>query len=75
MASYDRRVEFAVGFENGTWSRVTVVLQEPEERVFDEIELLEAAGDRIDEAIPSNMTEVFRHVLAISEPEGGYGED
>lgn len=74
MSNYERHVEFAVGFSDGTWREVDVVIEEEEDRVLDEDEVVMAAKVLL-EKIDFDQPVTFYHTLYISPPEGGYADD
>jgi hypothetical protein len=71
----EREVEFAVGFVGGRWKEVSITVEEPFERVMDDIEITTAATKIIEKIDFSPEVVSFYHVIYIEDPEGGFGED
>ena len=72
---FERRVEFAFGFEDGTWRRVTINVPEREDRVLDEAELIDKAKEIATSVGFEGREIAFQHVLFVEDPVGGYGDD
>ena len=71
----EREVEYAIGFTDGTWRRVTVRVPEKYSNVLDDDEVKEKA-DKIAEKLGfEGQAVAFRTVLYIEPPEGGYDDD
>jgi hypothetical protein len=73
--TYEREVEFAVGFVGGQWREVSVTVQETMERVLDDDEITPKALKILEKIDFSPNVVAFHHVLYIEDPEGGFGED
>jgi hypothetical protein len=73
--TYEREVEFAVGFVGGQWSEVSVTVKEARERVLDDPELIEGAVAMLDKMDFSPNVVSFKHVLYIQPAEELHGDD
>jgi hypothetical protein len=74
--TYEREVEFAVGFLGGQWSEVSITVEETRERVLDDPELIESAEVTLDKMFVSSDKKIaFKHVLYIQPAEELHGDD
>ncbi|KKL22692.1 hypothetical protein LCGC14_2432920 [marine sediment metagenome] len=78
--TYERKVEFAVGFIGGQWSEVSITVEETRERVLDDPELIERAEATLDKMFSSSGSAsdtpiFFKHVLYIQPAEELHGND
>lgn len=71
----EREVEMAIGFSDGTWVSRAIRVPEPLYAVFDEEDIRISALEIAEQLDFEDQEVVFRTIIQISEPEGGYGDD
>ena len=71
----NRRVEVAVGLDDGEWEEVAVDIPEDEYCVLDPDEIKEKVEEIVAEISFGANNVAFVHILEVSDPEGGYAED
>jgi len=72
---HERRVNFAFGFTDGTWRKISILVPERDDYVLDEEEAILKAGEIATTVICASKGEVeFRHVLSVDDPPGGYDD-
>lgn len=72
---YLRRVEFAVGFTDNTWTSFSVLVPEEVDRALDDVEIQEKAEQMVEEIEFEDKEIVFRTIIFIEDPVGGFAED
>jgi hypothetical protein len=70
-----RRIEFAIGFTDGTWSEASILVPEPYDNAMTEDEVRERAEEMMEKFEFSDKEIAFRTILFIEDPEGGYDDD